>query len=797
MIKNYFLTAIRSLKKSRFSAVINISGLSIGMACCIMIFLYVKNELSYDDFHSKSERIFRLYTNDEALGVSSNSVAITMPMMPEAMRTEIPEVENATRVLTQGRTRIEKDDRYVYAEDAKYVESDFFKIFDFPLQNTDAVEAFNKPRKAILTESMARKVFGKENAVGNMIKIDNDEWEVVGIMEDLNKNSHLKLDLMLSMYPTLADSSIAQYMQNWNGLGMVGYALLDNENSESEVESKMKALAERYDAPEFWIPQLQPLKDIHLGSSGILFDSYNKNKGDITYVYSLSAVALFVLLIAAFNFMNLTTAQSSTRAKEVGIRKVLGAFKGSLVQQHIGESVFVCIIATFFALVLVLSAGAFVDLGLNTTVQDFIFSQPEILMFIFITAVVIGVLAGLYPAFILTKYDTIKILRGKFQTSKTGIFLRKALVVVQFAASITMIIGTVLIYQQIQFIKNKNLGFDTEKIITFQMNDPGMSQKVTTLRDRLMQHESIESASTTSNMPGRTFGRTGITPDGASDDEQNWIVSALSFDENYLNTMGMELLEGRNYSKDAGTDQQEALLINEALVKELGWKEPVGRKLQLGNGTERTVIGVVKNFHFASMRHNIEPLIMFYNPNGNSNLTLRLKGDVQSAMSFVKETWKDVYPNYPMEYQFFDQEFDNMYKGDEKFSNLVISFTWLAIFIACLGLFALSAYIAEQRKKEIGVRKVLGSNIPQIVMLLSKEFLLLILIATALAWPLAYYAINSWLGDFQYKIELLAPSNIGIFLGSGILALVIGLLTVSYQSVMAAIVNPIKSLKSE
>lgn len=797
MLKNYFLTALRSLRKSKVFTFINVIGLAIGMACCLLIFIYVKNELSYDDFHSKSDRIFRFYTNDEALGVTSNSVGITEPVMPAAAKKEIPEIENTTRILTQGRLRVEVGDDFVYTEDAKSVESSFFEIFDYKLLDPAAAEAFKEPRKAILTQAMSKKIFGNEAALGKVLQINDQDWEVVGLMEDNKQNSHLKLDLLLSLYPSLADSSLAQYLDSWQGLGMVGYAVLNDASSEETVEAKLKDLALKNDAPEFWIPQLQPLEDVHLKSSGILFDGYNVDKGDITYVYSLSAVAFFVLLIAAFNFMNLATAQSSSRAKEVGVRKVLGAFRYNLIWQHLGESLLICSMAAALAVLLVLLLAPYIDLNINTSLIDFIFGRPDVYLTIVGATLAIGILAGLYPAFVLSKFEPVKILRGRFQTSKSGILLRKVLVVAQFAASITMIIGTLLIYQQLQFIKNKSLGFDKEQVVNFQMNDPGMAQSMPAFRERLMQFDNVEAVSTSSNMPGRTFGRTGITPEGAADDEQNWIVSALSFDEHYLDVMGMSVVEGRNYSPESGTDQQEAIIVNEALIEQIGWEDPIGKKLRFGNNSERTIIGVVKNFHFASMKHSIEPLIMFYNPNANSNLSVRIKGDVREAMNTIEKEWSTTYAQYPFEYQFFDEEFDNLFKNDENFSELITGFTWLAIFIACLGLFGLSAYMAEQRTKEIGVRKVMGSSISQIVQLLSKEFVLLIIVAMVVAWPVAFFAIKSWLGDFQYRIDLFAFENIAIFLLSGVIALGIGLLTVSYQSIVAAMVNPVKSLRSE
>ena len=492
---------------------------------------------------------------------------------------------------------------------------------------------------------------------------------------------------------------------------MIGYVQLEDPADELEVEQKLGEIAHSNDVPEFWIPQLQPLEDIHLGSTDILFDFYHINKGDRVYVYSLSAVAIFVLLIAAFNFMNLATAKSSTRAKEVGIRKVLGGARVHLIRQHLGESVLLVIIATVLAFLMVILAGNAINLGLYEPVQDFLFSRPELLGLILLSSIFLGILAVLYPAFVLSGLQTSSILRGKFSGSKKGIGLRKALVILQFTASITMIIGTVFIYRQINYIKNKDLGFSKDQVVTFQMNDPGMGQSMVSFRDRLLSFDGIESASISANMPGRTFGRTGITPEGfdPENNEDTWIVSALSFDHLYLDMMGMEISEGRNFNKGSEADQNEALLVNEAFIHQVGWEDPVGRKVTMGNNTERTIVGVVKDFHFADMKHTIEPLIMFYNPDASGNLSFRIKGDdIRGSMDYAEEVWNEFYPEFPFEYEFFDQEFNQLYAGDERFSRLVISFTWLAIFIACLGLFGLSAFMADQRRKGIGVRKVLG-----------------------------------------------------------------------------------------
>ncbi len=801
MLRNYLLVALRGIRRNKSASVINILGLSIGLSCYILILVYVINETSYDTFHDRSERLFRFTTIDEALGVSSNNVAITNPRMPAAAREEISEVQNATRMFQQGRMRVERDDEVFFSEHAKSVEKNFFELFDYQVQPAEFMEQFHAPRKIILTETFARTLFGEGPVLQEILRINENDYEVVGIMDDVKENSHLEFDMILSMYPAEADSSIAQYLDSWGGLGMIGYAELDSRESEGRVEEQMRDLALSNDVPEFWVPQLQPLEEIHLGSTNILFDYYHVNKGDQVYVYSLSAVAVFILLIAAFNFMNLSTAKSSTRAKEVGIRKVMGGSRGNLIRQHLGESVILVLLSTLIALAIVILVAPFVELGLPQSLSTFLWERPLTIVYILSSSLVIGLLAGIYPAFVLSGFNTAVILRGKFAGSKGGVGLRKGLVVVQFTASIVLIIGTVFVFRQLDYIKNKDLGFSKDQVVTFQVGDPGLAGQVTAFRDRLASYESIEEAAVSNNMPGSTFGRTGLTPEGAvqeGDDAETWIVSVMSFDHHYLDMMKMELADGRNFGANSESDQNNSVLVNEAFVREVGWEEPVGKTVTLGNGQERAVVGVVRDFHYASMKHNIEPLIMFYNPGPSGNLSFRIKaGEITSAMATAEELWGQFYPDYPFEYQFFDQEFNRIYQSDEQFSGLVINFTWLAIFIACLGLFGLSAYMADQRRKEVGVRKVLGSSVGQVIMLLSREFMILIMIAMVIAWPLAYYAISGWLGEFEYRIDLMSAANLLVFLLAGIVAMAIGLFTVGYQSRAAALVNPVNALKEE
>lgn len=797
MLRNFLKVSIRAMFKNSVANTINIVGLAIGVASFILIYIHVSRELSYDRFHNDAKQIYRITTIDEALGVSSNNVAITSPVLAKTASETLPEVTQYARVNAAGRVGVGIDDEVMFAENAKYVEPSFFQLFNYPLEDQTDTTKFNAPRKAIVSKEFAGIISNEADVRGKIINVDDDDWEIIGVLEETDKLSHLENDLILSMVPNESDSLFADYMDSWRGLGMIAYIKLTNGSDPVEIESKLNEITHSNEVPDFWITKLQKVTDVHLKSADILFDGYNANKGDVVYVYSLSAIALFIILIAVFNFMNLSTAKSSTRAKEVGVRKTVGASKSSLVAQHLGEAVLVSFISFLLALILLGLLSPMLGLGFEENILVYIASSALISSALLFLVALVGVLSGIYPAFILSNIEAVNILRGRFQTSGAGVTLRKLLVIAQFVASVSLIVITLLINQQLSYLKNKDLGFSKEQVITIRMNDPVLRETMVAFRDKLNQYENVGAVTISSNMPGRTFGRTGITPEGASEDEENWIVSALSFDENYLDVMQMDLEAGRNFSPEHATDREDAVLINQAFVDQLGWDDPVGRKLSLGNDSERTIIGVVRNFHYASMRHTIEPLIMFYNPNPNGNLSVRMKSISQEDLVSLEATWNEFYPNYPLEYEYFSDEFMQMFRSDEEFSGLVQNFTWLAIFIACLGLFGLSAYIAEQRRKEIGIRKVLGSNVQQAAILITREFILLILIANVLAIPLAFYAMKIWLSDFQYHIELLSASSVMIFLLAALGTMIIGITTVSYQAISAALINPVNSIRSE
>lgn len=793
MIKNYIKIAFRSLVKSSATSIINVLGLSIGMACCIIIFLFVNKEMAYDKFHSKADNIFRVLTIDEALGVSSSLVGITLPALAPAMHDNYPEVVNKVRMLPQGRQLINYEQQGYYTEHFAYAEPSLFEVFDFQLIEGDTEAALAAPNTVVFSESMAKRTFGNDDPIGKRIDIGGQTGvEVVAVMKDITEDSHLDFDVIVSMEQSDTTSGFAQFLNSWRNIAMVTYVELNNPQNEVSVESKMETTIRDNDVGDNFSVTLQPLSDVHLKSKDILFENYNLNKTDIGYVYTLGAVGIFVILIASFNFMNLSTARSANRAQEVGVRKVFGALRTQLINQFIVESVLISFFSFLIALVIVASFGSLVNLPFEQNLATLFVTNPIWMVGGILFTLILGVLSGSYPALMLSKYTPTTILRGSFKTSAKGVILRKGLVIFQFTISIIMIIGTTIVYEQLQLLKNADKGFDVDQIVTLNIVDPGLQQNIPVLKNKLEQSTLIAKVARTQGMPGRTFGRRGVTPEGAAPEDQ-WIVSVLTYDDIFIDLMGMEIVDGRSFNREIQTDQQQGILINEAMARELTWEDPVGMHLTFGEN-EMTILGVVKDFHFASMRHTIEPLAMFFNPEGGGNLAIKFAGnDAGDAMDFVQSTWDELFPNSPIEFSFFDEEFGQQYVSDERFGKLVFSFTWLAIFIACLGLFGLSAFTAEQKTKEIGVRKVLGASVIGIVSLLSKEFTKLIIIAMLFASPIAFYMMQTWLKDFAYRIEI----NWFWFVTSGLGALFIALLTVSYQSVKTALINPAKSLRSE
>ena len=804
MIKNYLKIALRNLRKHKGYTFINITGLAVGLACCLLIVLFVRDELSYDRYHDNADQIYRI-TLDALLGEQEIHGPISPAPMAQALVSDFPEVVQATRLFTF------RDETLVRYEDNRFVEerfffgdSTFFEVFTFPFLQGDPETALVEPNTVVLTESTARKYFGQENPIGQTLRVNEQtDYEVTGVMADVPTNSHFHFDFLGSL-GTLDNSRNPIWVSN----NFRTYFILAEGHSPEALEAKFPAMVENYAGPQVeqilgitidqffasggrFAFQLQALTDVHLHSQ---LDFEIEPNGDITYVYAFSVVAFLILLIACINFMNLATARSANRAKEVGVRKVLGSNRRQLTLQFLMESMLLSVIALGVALVLAaVLLPVFNSLSGKALQIDYL--DGFMLSGVIGLAVLVGLLAGSYPAFFLASFSIVNVLKGQGTVGMKSSGLRSGLVVFQFVISIALMIGTAMVYRQVDFIQNKRLGFDKEHVIVLErFNALGPQQQA--FKQQIQQHPNVVAVAAANTLPGRSFGDTSFIPEGAPpEDIRN--IHLLYTDFDLLETLNLELVDGRFFSRDFATDST-AIVLNEAAVKELGWTEAVGKRLvspSFSGGESQfiTVVGVVKDFHFESLRQAIGPLGMFIGRNLNY-LTVRIEpGDVTGTLAAFEAQWKTFAPEQPFTYSFLDRDVDALYQADQRTGSLFGTFALLAIMIACLGLFGLAAFTAEQRTKEIGVRKVLGASVGGIVLLLSKEFTKLVALAFVVAAPLAYFATNRWLQDFAFQADF----SWWIFVLAGLAALAIAWLTVSYQSIRAALTNPVEALRYE
>jgi putative ABC transport system permease protein len=653
----------------------------------------------------------------------------------------------------------------------------------------------DEPNSIAITQKLAARLFGDENPIGKTVKLNQTtDLNVVALVEDLPKNSHIQFDLLRSITPGQNENGYRQFIESWQGISQFTYLLLDKPLDANTLNPKLKEITTKNNAVDFFTPVAQPLGDVHLKSKEILFES-NANKSDVLNVYVLSIIASLILLLAAVNFMNLVTAKSVGRAKEVGMRKVIGAVKSQLVVQHLTESILVTLISALLAIGLAFISMPF----LNNSYQRF--ANPMQLLewtnLVYLTGLVlvVGILSGLYPSFVLSSFKPVLVLKGAFKNSQGGIRLRKALVVLQFTISIALMVGTGIVYQQMKFIYNADLGYNRDQVITLALNNQTVGRG-TTLKNELLRNQNIISVGSSSSRIGQQLGRTQIFPEGVSN-ETNIITSIMAVDDSFTQTMGMTMQEGRPFSE--AFDDSLNIIINAEMARMLKWDDAVGRTISLQSGpnptdqTAYTVVGVLKDFHFATIRHRLEPLFILNNEN-NGSLAIKVKAEgINETIAYIEESWKKVNSGSTFDYAFLDDQFANLYRNEQAFATMFTHFTVLAMIIAGLGLFALSAFTAEQRRKEIGIRKVLGAGNGTILYKLSAEFIQLILISFGVASVISYFVMERWLADFQYSIKI----GIGIFLFTAAASILIALLTVSFQALKAALSNPVDALRSE
>ncbi len=805
MLKNHLRVFLRHLNRHKRYAFINISGLAVGMAACILIVLFIQRELSFEDMHGAADRTYRVLTIDKALGTNNQRVGISMPAMGPALPESFAEVEASLRLTFGGQTLLRYEDRpAIYAEQLRSTDPNFFDFFDYPLLQGDPRTALVEPYSIVLTESLARQLFGDVAPLGKTLRSGSGaDLTVTGVMADLPDNTHLAFDALGATATIAAQSSANQppgstqppFLETWQAIAMPTYVKFKPGVSPEGFDERFTQLARDNNVGENFDVHLQPLRDVHLQSADIIFDPVT-NKGDIKSVYIFGAIALLTLLIAVVNYMNLATARSLDRAKEVGMRKVLGSDRSQLVRQFLSESLLTTSLALGLAVGLALVARPWLSALSGTPLTLDLNTGLLLAGFLVVLLVVVGILAGLYPAFALASFKPLSVLKGAFRSTKQGRALRVSLVVFQFALSIALIGSTAIIQKQLRYIQTRDVGYQREQVVLFDMLDQNMAESLPVFREALVQHSSIVAAAPSGNVPGRTFGRTRVRPEGVSD-EDIWIWSQFGVSPETLPTLGMEMVAGRNFSRERGTDSTGVALVNETAVRQLGWDEPLHKRLYFGPqdsvGTE--VVGVVRDFNFANIHQNIEPVVIFpLNTSPGNLLAVRIQaGQIPEALAAAEATWREVYPDYPFAYSFLEEEFNNLYARDRTTGQIVNIFSILAILIAGLGLFGLASHATVQRTKEIGVRKVLGASSPRIIRMLVGDFVRWVALANLIAWPLAWYASERWLDGFAYRIDV---DPLLLLLATGI-ALVVSVLTVLGQSWRAAAMNPARSLRYE
>lgn len=807
MYANYLKVALRNLLRQKGFTFINIIGLSVGIASAMLIFMFVYNEMNFDKFHKHVKNIYRLYQNSQIDGEASSGAWTPVPMAP-TLKTDYPEVLNSLRMAEAGDVLIESEQKF-YSLQTIYVDSSFFGIFSFPFLNGDIQKALSEPRTVVLTETGAHKLFGKTDPLNKMIRIENDSnlFRVAGICADPPANSHFFFELLIS-FDSYGDAKSTFWLNN----NLNSYVLLPDGYPYHELEKKFPDMIKKYIGPQvqtvagisleelikkgtIFRYKLQPLEDIHLNTEISHGFKPSSNK---KYLYIFSIIGIFIIVIAGINFMNLSTARSAARAREVGMRKVLGSDRKRLIQQFLAESVLLSFFSLIVAIILLELFLPDINSMMNVTLSFSLLKSWQYACLLFTFTITVGILAGFYPAFLLSSFHPAAIFKDKLQSGTKGNLLRSILVVIQFFIAIVILSGTFVVYRQLKFMQSKELGFDKEKVLIIDRTN-ALSKKISPFIAEIKKLPRVEDASNSTSVPGFPNSDNGYMVEGRSltqiyDMVTNWV------DYSFLNTLRIPLKKGRFFSPELASDSTAAIL-NEAAVKKMDLKEPIGTRImepnRNGKYTYRPVIGVVKDFHFRSLHSVIEPYIMIVKKKDmdwNGVIAIRIgPGNLKEAIQQIQNVWKLYTDGQPMDYNFLDVKLNTLYAEEQRTGNLSMIFTILAILVACLGLLGLISYTTVQRTKEIGIRKILGASTAGIVKILSLETIRLIIISSLLAWPIAYFFLRGWLADFAYKVGL----NLLFFLIPTLIIFVLSLVTIGYQAIYAATRNPADSLRYE
>jgi putative ABC transport system permease protein len=807
MFKNFFKTAFRNISRHKGFSSINIAGLTLGLTACILIGLFVWDENQFDKFLPEGDQVYRVYS-DYKNSDGENELAVTPPMFATALKQDFPEVQQTARVmmLPEYKTLFEAGKNKLYEQSGYFADSTFFDVLPLLFKYGSPVHALDGSGSIVLSDELANKLFGNTDPVGRQVLMDKQPLAVKGVFKK-NPRFHLQFNYLRS----LAGAPVPnERMQSWTWNQFFTYLKVKKGTDIHALETKFQKDEEQSSAPfrkeinSSAISFLQPLKDIHLHSANFKFDA--AQRGNITYVNALTIIAVFILLIACFNFINLATAKSLQRAKEVGVRKAIGADKRQLIFQFIGETVLIAFVSILIAVVLATLLLPWLNNFTNKHIPLTLFANPIVILLILAVTLIVGIFAGFYPALVLSNFKPVKVLKGAVtnrDAAKTP-WLRHSLVIVQFTLSVLLIISAIIVFNQVNYLHNKDLGFNKDQIMFFPMRGDDMFKNTDAFKNELMQTPGVSSVSIGYGFPGDAVaGDEIIVPRNGQQVSQS--ATQLAVDYDYVKTLGLQIIAGRDFSKAMGTDKDHAWIINETAVKQLGFGTPqkaIGQTLywhvwgasnpdSLKAGQ---VIGVVKDFNYKSLYDKIETTVLQIFPDAAWKVAVKVRAaNIGNTINAVRNVWNKFSPQYPIEYKFLDENFEQMYNAEDKLRSLLAIFTAIAIFVGCLGLFGLAAYTAERRKKEIGIRKVLGASAQGVVFLLSGDFIRLVIISLLIASPLAWYFMNKWLQDFAYRVDI----DWWVFGVAAILALGIAFITVSSQAIKAALANPVKSLRTE
>jgi predicted permease len=776
MVKNYLKIALRSFFRHKGYTFINTAGLAIGIACCIMIMLWVQDELSYDRFHENADDLY--------VATFNNGSKVTPTALSPYLKAEYPEVIHSSRYSMQGKNLLKYKNRDIYQEGGIMVDPDFLKMFTIPFLKGNPETALNSPNSILLSDEVARKLFGTSEPIGQTLTLDTRvDMKVTGVFEDYPSNSHMSFQFILPVSLAMA------YDKNYNTWGVNNirtYVELRKNTPVQSVDAKISDVVERHRPQDKRAMSLQPITRVHL-------NPMYQSGGTILYVYLFSALAFFILLIACINFINLTTARSSNRAKEVGIRKTVGACRIHLVRQFFGESLLLTLIASALAIGLVyLFLPMFNDLTGKSFTWEHLF-QRMVVLGIFGIIFLTMLMAGSYPSLVLSRFQPVKVLKAKQMTRMKGALFRRILVVLQFSLSVFLILGTLMVYRQVHYLRERDVGYDRDNIVFFDIGTRFRSN-IETIKTEWLSHSNILGVTLTDIAPYRWMSNAGygdVHWEGKTNQQVKMVMISVDYD--YLETFGLKMTQGRFFSKQYSTDAADAYVINQAAERAMEMDDPIGKELRVWDLKKR-IIGVVEDYHFESLHNKIIPMAMRIDPRWYLQACVRISPHrIPDTLAFLEDRWEEIHPEYPFEYRFLDETIQNQYRAEQAIGKLVSVFTVFALFISCLGILGLSSYTAEQRTKEIGIRKVLGATVSSIIKHISREFVVLVVIANVIIWPLAYFIMNRWLERFAYRISIGWWS----FVLTGVGVLVVSLLTVSWQILRAATANPVDSLRYE